>query len=81
MLASLPSTLKFVFNPDPTRVKTFNTVNYEGSNGWEVTSLVSDKTGAQPAIPAVTDGLFVEDTSQRIWSYDEGLYTEGRHFL
>ena len=74
--ASLPSTLKFVFNPDPTRVKTFNTVNYEGSNGWEITSLVSDKTGAQPAIPAVTDGLFVEDTSQRIWSYDEGLYTE-----
>ena len=39
--ASLPSTLKFVINPDPTRVKTFNTVNYEGTNGWEITSLVS----------------------------------------
>ena len=43
--ASLPSTLKFVINPDPTRVKTFNTVNYEGTNGWEITSLVSDATG------------------------------------
>jgi len=74
--ASLPSTLKFIINPDPTRVKTFSTVNYEGSNGWEVTSLISDPTGAQPAIPVDPDGLFVEDTSQRIWSYDEGLYME-----
>jgi len=69
--ASVPSTLKFIFNPEPTRVKTFSTVNYEGSNGWEVTSLISDQTGAQAG------GIFIEDTSQRIYSYDEGLYTEG----
>ena len=72
--ASVPSILKFIFNPDPTRVKTFSTVNYEGSNGWEVTSLISDQTGAQ-LTPA--SGNFIEDTSQRIYSYDEGLYTEG----
>lgn len=78
--ASEPSILKFIFNPDPTIVKTFSTVNYEGSNGWEVTSLISDQTGAQPFVPQPpvrTDGIFVEDTSQRIYSYDEGLYTEG----
>jgi hypothetical protein len=78
--ASQPSILKFIFNPDPTIVKTFSTVNYEGSNGWEVTSLISDQTGAQPFVPQPpvrTDGIFVEDTSQRIYSYDEGLYTEG----
>ena len=72
--ASQPSILKFIFNPEPTRVKTFSTVNYEGSNGWEVTSLISDQTGAQ-LTPA--SGDFIEDTSQRIYSYDEGLYTEG----
>ena len=30
------STVDFVFNPDPVRMKTFKTVNYEGSNGWEI---------------------------------------------
>ena len=71
--ASKPSILKFIFNPDPTRVKTFSTVNYEGSNGWEVTSLISDQTGAQLT---PVSGNFIEDTSQRIYSYDEGRYIE-----
>jgi len=39
------SSITFVFNPEPTRSKTFKTINYEGSNGWEVTSMVSDETG------------------------------------
>jgi hypothetical protein len=72
--ASLPSTLKFVINPDPTRVKTFNTVNYEGTNGWEITSLVSDATGFDARGAGWDETI---DTSSRIWSYDEGLYTEG----
>ena len=68
-----PSTIKFVFNPDPTRVKTFKTINYEGSNGWEVTSLVSDETGFD-----LYGGLWEEniDTTSRIYSYDEGSYFE-----
>ena len=67
------ATIKFVLNPDPTRVKTFKTINYEGTNGWEVTSLVSDSTGFD-----ATDSGWGEtiDTSSRIWSYDEGLYVE-----
>jgi hypothetical protein len=72
--ASLPSILKFVINPDPTRVKTFNTVNYEGTNGWEITSLVSDATGFDARGAGWDETI---DTSSRIWSYDEGLYTEG----
>lgn len=68
-----PSVIKFVFNPDPTRVKTFNTINYEGSNGWEVTSLVSDETGFD-----LYGGLWEDniDTTSRIYSYDEGSYFE-----
>ena len=39
------SKIKFIFNAEPTSVKTFKTINYEGTSGWEVTSLVSDATG------------------------------------
>ena len=31
-----PSSIQFVFNPQPSFIKTFKTINYEGSNGWEV---------------------------------------------
>tara|TARA_R110001592_G_scaffold83415_4_gene247025 strand:+ start:4190 stop:5560 length:1371 start_codon:yes stop_codon:yes gene_type:complete len=68
-----PSVVKFVFNPDPTRVKTFNTINYEGSNGWEVTSLVSDETGFDLYDELWEDNI---DTTSRIYSYDEGSYFE-----
>jgi hypothetical protein len=39
------SSVQFVFNPSPNNIKTFQTINYEGTNGWEVISLVSDETG------------------------------------
>ena len=67
------ATIKFVLNPDPTRVKTFKTINYEGTNGWEVTSLVSDATGFDEADSGWSETI---DTSSKIWSYDEGLYVE-----
>jgi len=67
------ATIKFVLNPDPTRVKTFKTINYEGTNGWEVTSLVSDSTGFDATESGWGETI---DTSSRIWSYDEGLYVE-----
>ena len=38
------SSIQFVFNPSPTVMKTFQTINYEGTSGWEVTSLISDQT-------------------------------------
>jgi len=67
------STLKFVFNPDPTRVKTFKTVNYEGTNGWEITSLVSDATGFDEKSSGWGETI---DTAYKIYSYDEGAYVE-----
>ena len=44
------STIQFVFNPTPSNVKTFKTINYEGSNGWEVTNLISDSTGQDATV-------------------------------
>ena len=45
-----PSTIQFVFNPAPSQIKTFKTINYEGSSGWEVTNFISDSTGEDPTV-------------------------------
>jgi len=65
------SSVTFVFNPAPNYSKTFKNINYEGSNGWEVSSLVSDQTGA------VNEGgsqVFVQDATTKIYSLNEGEY-------
>ena len=67
------SLVKLIINPNPTKVKTFKTISYEGTNGWEVTSLVSDATGLDQSTGIWDNNI---DTSSRVWSYDEGLYTE-----
>ena len=64
------SSLKLVFNPDPTRVKTFKTISYEGTNGWEVTSLVSDSTGTD-----LVNGLWVNNVEQATSSADVATFT------
>jgi len=79
--------IKFVLNPEPTSMKTFKTINYEGSNGWEVISLVSDETGADElngnwinninqATVDVTDPP-TPNAYTKIYSYDEGAYLDG----
>ena len=62
--------IKFVFNPDPTRVKTFKTITYEGTNGWEVTSLVSDETGAD-----LFNGAWVNNIDQATTSNNPATLT------
>jgi len=68
------STLKLVVNPEPTRMKTFNTINYEGTNGWEVINLASESTGQN-----FFDGGWssYQDTASGILSYNDGGYEDG----
>lgn len=71
------STVQFVFNPQPTRTKTFQTVNYTGSNGWKVRSITNDYTGTdenpqQPGLGNTTN----TGQSLGILSYDEGYYVD-----
>ena len=66
-----PSSIQFVFNPMPSTSKVFNTVNYEGSNGWQVNSFTSDETG--PGTYVSPDG-FVFDSTLIVRSYIEGAY-------
>tara|TARA_R110000824_G_scaffold233778_2_gene422134 strand:+ start:3021 stop:4487 length:1467 start_codon:yes stop_codon:yes gene_type:complete len=88
-----PSSVQFISNPGPSQIKTFKTINYEGSNGWQVTDLRSDLTGQNASItPAggwlsnfdqatgnvrLADGTASAFSYTEIYSYDEGLYSEG----
>jgi hypothetical protein len=77
------SSVDFVFNPDPVRTKTFTTISYTGSNGWEVRNqgllgpgLESDYTGTDenPQQPGLSETTFVDEGAD-INSYDRGYYT------
>tara|TARA_Y100001937_G_scaffold101_2_gene126 strand:+ start:3542 stop:5056 length:1515 start_codon:yes stop_codon:yes gene_type:complete len=67
------STVTVIFNPEPTRSKTFSTINYEGANGWFVQSAISDQTGLNQN---PVSGLYSNsvDTTNSILSYYEGEY-------
>jgi len=62
--------LSLVINANPSTKKNFQTINYEGNNGWEVSFLQSDTTG-------FTDGnLGFVDSAEYIYSYEKGLYID-----
>ena len=59
-----PASVTLVLNPNPSLSKVFKTINYEGGNGWEVTSLYS--------LSNVGSSLL--DVGKRIRSYVDGAY-------
>jgi len=66
------SSISFVFNPQVSSEKIFKTISYEGTNGWQVNSIVSDATGF---IPFYTQNFgYAYDTSNQILSYEQGAY-------
>ena len=77
-----PSSIKFVFNPAPNNIKTFQTINYEGTSGWEVTSFLSDETGFNSVggnwinyADSIIEGTG-NTQYRKIYSYQEGAYTQ-----
>jgi len=77
-----PSSIQFVFNPSPNNVKTFQTINYEGTSGWEVTSFLSDETGFNSVggnwinyADSIIEGTG-NTQYRKIYSYQEGAYTQ-----
>ena len=64
------SNVIFIFNQSPSRVKTFTTINYEGSEGWQVDFIrTDDKSKSQASEKG--------DESKTILSYREGSYVDG----
>ena len=80
------SSVTVSFNAAPANSKTFKTVSYEGSNGWGLTSLISDPTGANTMPNASTfsssNDLTNFETASTIfpslYSYYEGEYIQLR---
>ena len=61
------SSITFIFNPQPSLVKNFLTVNYEGSNGWQVDIFESGETGYDPKFPTTAGwGTSVEEAYNTI---------------
>jgi hypothetical protein len=58
------SSIEFVFNPSPSTSKVFKTVNYEGSNGWEIPSFNAARS------------FELNDTAKPVLSYDDGVYID-----
>jgi len=63
--------ITFVFNPNVSLSKNFKTIGYEGSNGWEVTSFISDPTGLDNISNTYVNS---NDTTNKVYSYQEGEY-------
>jgi hypothetical protein len=73
-----PSNITFVFNDNAGVSKNFKTVEYEGYNGWQVNSFVSDPTGEDELNSFYS---FSKDSTSTVLSYEEGLYTSGLNTL
>ena len=70
------SSIEFIFNPKASMSKVFKTINYEGSNGWQVDSFVSDLTGVGSVDTDFLDFATTntQDTTALIYSYNQGAY-------
>jgi hypothetical protein len=68
-----PSSITFVFNPSVGYSKNFKTVDYEGSNGWQINSFVSDLTGKNLTFSS-SNWIDFQDTTAQVYSYTQGEY-------
>jgi len=69
-----PSNITFVFNEGSSVSKNFQTVNYEGDNGWQVTSFISDSQ----QFDFVNDGwVSYNDTTAQVPSYNQTYTDDG----
>ena len=76
------SYVDFIFNQNPSTKKIFQTINYEGDNGFKISRYTSDLQGVDPDLPLTSpnnyslNNQYQDRASNPIRSYDEGLYTD-----
>jgi len=72
------SSIVFVINQNPSIKKVFQTVNYEGDNGFQVNFIRSDfqRVDEIAGIVPQVYGQESQDTTPIVYSYDKGLYTD-----
>jgi len=72
------SSVVFVINNNPSINKVFQTVNYEGDNGFQISYFRSDfqRLDVNPGSNPPAYGNEYQDTTPVVYSYDQGLYTD-----
>lgn len=75
------SYVDFIFNASPSIKKVFQTVSYEGDNGFQINHFKSDFQQIDPDIPLTSPVTYnsnnsYQDTTVQVYSYDQGLYTD-----
>jgi len=70
------SSISFVLNQSPANSKTFQTISYEGTSGWQMNNLTSDRTGELYTPQGWTNetSAITFDEASGIKSYYEGEY-------
>lgn len=68
-----PSSVQIVFNPNPSSVKNFKTISYEGMSGWQLSTLNSDDTGKNLQ-PGASIWSSTSDATTAALSYVGGEY-------
>jgi hypothetical protein len=73
---SNPASIVFTVNDMPSTKKVFQTVNYEGDNGFQINFFRSDfqRIDPLPNSSPVSYGEEYQDTTTLVYSYDQGLY-------
>ena len=61
------STVTFVFNPNVSSIKNFNTLNYEGTIGWRLVDLYSNSDTALPIGPTI-ESFTLADLENQLFS-------------
>lgn len=73
------SNITSILNANPHTVKNFKTINYEGSNGWEVSMMYSSTTGVDSKVlsydPLLPANISSFDLAGSVKSYYEGGFT------
>lgn len=69
----VPSSITFIFNENSSMSKNFKTINYEGDNGWQVDSFVSDAQKYDYST-SLTSWEPSQDTTAQVPSYVMGAY-------
>ena len=76
-----PSSVEFVINNNPSTKKVFQTVNYEGDNGYQIDFFKSNIQRVNQDLPASTIPSFIQnneyqDTTPLVYSYYQGEYKD-----
>ena len=62
------SSVDLVFNPNVSTIKTFKTINYEGSEGWEMEYLYTDTDTSASISKSITNQVFtLEDLEKQLF--------------